>query len=102
MSSADWMPRNFHRRVEVMCPIEQPDLKQRILKEVIPIYLRDNMRARILKSDGSYVRVVRADGEPEHRCQEEFLALRPIFTVANDRITTSSLNDAAQLAKAAH
>ncbi len=101
MSSADWMPRNFHRRVEVMCPIEQPDLKQRILREVIPIYLRDNMRARILTSDGTYVRVPRAEGEPAHRCQEEFLALRPVFTVANDRLTTANSNDGVALIKPA-
>jgi len=76
LSSADWMPRNFHRRVEVMFPIDDPDLKRRILKEVIPTYLRDNTRARILKADGNYVRSVPAPGETLHRCQEEFLTMR--------------------------
>ncbi len=76
LSSADWMPRNFHRRVEVMFPIEAADLKRRILKEVVPTYLRDNVRARILRPDGKYVRAPRGDGEPAHRSQEEFLTLR--------------------------
>jgi polyphosphate kinase len=76
LSSADWMPRNFHRRVEVMFPIEAPDLKRRILHEIIPTYQRDNTRARILQPDGKYVRV-QAHGQPLHRSQEEFLNMRP-------------------------
>ena len=48
LSSADWMPRNFNRRVEVMFPVESPKLKERIVKEIVPIYLRDNVRARLL------------------------------------------------------
>ena len=70
------MPRNFHRRVEVMFPIEAPGLKHRILHEVIPTYLRDNTRARILQSDGTYVRVQPKHGESLHRAQEEFLTYR--------------------------
>jgi polyphosphate kinase len=76
LSSADWMPRNFHRRVEVMFPVEDPLLVRRILQEVVPTYLRDNVRARRLHSDGSYVRIKPQDGEPVHRSQEEFLAMR--------------------------
>jgi polyphosphate kinase len=75
LSSADWMPRNFHRRVEVMFPIEAPDLKERILKEVIPTYLGDNQRTRLLKPDGTYVRVLPHDGERPHRSQQEFLEM---------------------------
>jgi polyphosphate kinase len=75
LSSADWMPRNFHRRVEVMFPIESPDLKRRILHEIIPIYQRDNTRTRVLRADGTYYRES-PDGHTPHRSQEEFLALR--------------------------
>ena len=46
LSSADWMPRNFYRRVEVMFPIEQADLRDRILHEIVPAYLMDNVKAR--------------------------------------------------------
>jgi polyphosphate kinase len=73
LSSADWMPRNFHRRVEVMFPIEAPALKERILKEVIPIYRRDNQRARLLHPDGNYIRLQPDPGEDPHRAQLEFL-----------------------------
>jgi polyphosphate kinase len=89
LSSADWMPRNFHRRVEVMFPIEAPDLKRRILKEVIPTYLRDNLRTRILQSDGNYVRPKPGPEVPRHRSQEEFLTLRDSLV---DRIAASSEN----------
>ncbi len=91
LSSADWMPRNFHRRVEVMFPVEAPILKRRILKEVIPTYLRDNVRARLLQSDGSYTRVQPRDGEPVHRSQEEFLAMR-----AGHAPATSAENNGAE------
>ena len=76
LSSADWMPRNFHRRVEVMFPIEAPALKRRILSEVIPTYTHDNLRARLLLPDGTYVRMQVPPGADAHRSQEEFLALR--------------------------
>jgi len=73
LSSADWMPRNFERRVEVMFPIEAPELKQRICNEIVPVYLSDNARARILQSDGTYVRAKAWNGESEHRSQVELL-----------------------------
>ena len=84
LASADWMPRNFYRRVEVMYPIEAPDLKQRILREIIPTYLRDNVKARLLQPDGSHVRAQPAAGEPRWRCQEELLSIRPEPTTAVD------------------
>ncbi len=77
LASADWMPRNFYRRVEVMYPIDAPELKERILGEIIPAYMRDNVKARILRPDGSHVRESPAPGEPRFRGQEELLAIRP-------------------------
>jgi len=67
MSSADWMPRNFHRRVEVMCPVEDPAIRQRLLDEVLGTGLRDNVRARRLLVDGTYVAA--EPGEPAVRSQ---------------------------------
>ena len=52
-------------------------LKQRILSEIIPTYLRDNRKARLLLPDGSHERLQPAAGEPSHRCQEELLTIRP-------------------------
>ncbi|WP_257448172.1 polyphosphate kinase 1 [Archangium lipolyticum] len=59
MSSADWMPRNFLRRVEVMFPVEDPAIRQRLLDEVLGVALADNVKARRLQVDGSYVPVGR-------------------------------------------
>jgi polyphosphate kinase len=75
LASADWMPRNFYRRVEVMYPVEAPDLKSRILHQIVPVILRDNVKARLLKPDGTYVRLTHAEGEPRHRSQEELMQL---------------------------
>ncbi|MEX2187823.1 MAG: polyphosphate kinase 1 [Pirellulales bacterium] len=73
LSSADWMPRNFYRRVEVMFPVESAALRKRILTEIIPAYQKDNCRSRILRSDGTYERLAPAKGEPDYRCQEKLL-----------------------------
>jgi polyphosphate kinase len=83
LASADWMPRNFYRRVEVMFPIEAPELKQRVLTEIVPAYLRDNVKSRILLPDGSHYRLQAAEGEPRYRCQEELLAIRPDLTLGD-------------------
>ena len=54
LSSADWMPRNFQRRVEVMWPVDDPALKARVLDEVLGLGFKDNVKARQLQVDGSY------------------------------------------------
>ena len=56
ISSADWMPRNFVRRVEVMAPVEDPALRARLLDEVLALGLRDNVKGSHLKPDGTYER----------------------------------------------
>jgi polyphosphate kinase len=75
MSSADWMPRNFYRRVEVMFPIESAQLKKRVLQEIIPTFLKDNVKSRRMRSDGRYERVQPEDDAAPFRCQEELLRL---------------------------
>ena len=74
LSSADWMPRNFYRRVEVMFPVESPPLKRQILNQIVPVYLSDNVRARRLQSDGSYNSVKPRKGETRVRSQTELLS----------------------------
>jgi polyphosphate kinase len=72
-SSADWMPRNFRRRVEVMFPIEDPRLQDRIVEGMLGVVLLDNVKARVLRPDGTYQRVAPArPGEPAIRSQVEF------------------------------
>ena len=56
LSSADWMGRNFFSRVESCFLVEDKRLRDRIIREGLNIYLSDNSRAWILKSDGTYVR----------------------------------------------
>ena len=75
ISSADWMNRNFQRRVEVMFPVEDPKLRSRILDEILHISLSDNQRARILRRDGSYERVVPGPTEQPLRSQARFIEL---------------------------
>lgn len=57
LSSADWMPRNFFRRVEVAFPIDNPVLRKRVIDESLKAYLEDNSQTWLLQSDGSYQRV---------------------------------------------
>ncbi|MCY1081697.1 polyphosphate kinase 1 [Archangium lansingense] len=59
MSSADWMPRNFLRRIETMFPVEDPAIRQRLLDEVLGVSLKDNVKARRLQVDGTYLPVGR-------------------------------------------
>lgn len=73
LSSADWMPRNLDRRVELMFPIEDPLLWQRVM-QVIEVQLADTERTRLMQPDGSYVRVDRR-GKPHLDCQLELCRL---------------------------
>src|SRR3984893_18310034 len=70
LSSADWMPRNFLRRVEVAFPIENPALRDNIINEVLPRFLNDRVKARELQPDGSYRRL-KPEG-PEARAQAQW------------------------------
>lgn len=75
ISSADWLPRNFFRRIELAIPIEDGILRDRIIREILNTSLADNTRARLLASDGSYRAPRRIDGEKRRRSQEEFIEL---------------------------
>ena len=73
LSSADWMPRNFVRRVEVMFPIDDETLRGRIVNEILATQLADNVKARRLCPDGTYQRVTPAKDAPAVRSQEHFV-----------------------------
>jgi polyphosphate kinase len=65
IGSADWMHRNLSRRVEVVCPIDNPQMRAYLKDEVLQAYLRDNVNARELLPDGSYQPVAQStDEEP--------------------------------------
>ncbi len=73
LTSADWMPRNFRRRVELMFPVEEPRLKNRLIDGILGVYLSDNVKTRFLQADGSYRRPEhKGQDGPKVRCQMEF------------------------------
>ena len=74
ISSADWMPRNLYRRIELAFPVEDGVLRERLTREVLGISLADNVKARFLRTDGSYRRAKPPRGEPARRSQLEFIA----------------------------
>ena len=72
LSSADWMPRNLVRRVEVAFPIEDPALRKEIIEGILPKYLDDRVKARELKPDGTYFRLQPREGEVASQAQLYF------------------------------
>ncbi len=72
LSSADWMPRNFLRRIEVAFPIENPALRDNIINEVLPRFLNDRVKARELQPGGSYRRLKPEGPEPSAQAQWHF------------------------------
>ncbi len=71
LSSADWMPRNLHRRVEIMFPVESPALREQIHQEVIGPAMADNAFAFDMNAEGVYTRRVVQAGEPPRGAQLE-------------------------------
>src|SRR5215469_16982914 len=63
LSSADWMPRNLYERVEVMFPVKDRMLRDRIRQEIMAAYLADTVKARVLHRDGSYGRAWQTAGK---------------------------------------
>jgi polyphosphate kinase len=72
IGSSDWMPRNLDRRVEVITPVENANLKNYLKNEYLAAYLRDNVKARVLLSDGFYKRVSPEANEVEFNSQLSF------------------------------
>ncbi len=90
LASADWMPRNFVRRVEIAFPIEDPTLRDGIINEILPNYLTDHVKARELQPDGTYVRLKPQEGEPPSQVQLHFRerSRRQIRKLAESRPTS--------------
>ena len=72
IGSADWMPRNFHRRVEAMVPIEDAAIKARLI-DMLNVQWADNVKAWILEPNGQYARRVAAPGSTPLRSQQKFM-----------------------------
>lgn len=73
LSSADWMGRNLNRRVEILFPIEDPDIKKRLMR-ILDACLKDTEKGRMLDKDGNYLKVSRK-GKERLNCQEYFCKL---------------------------
>ncbi|HOO79375.1 MAG TPA: RNA degradosome polyphosphate kinase [Lachnospiraceae bacterium] len=98
MSSADWMPRNLERRVEIMFPIEEPQLKAKIM-HILDLQFRDNTKRHILMPNGSYQKKSHTS-EERLCCQEEFCkeakaAVKKSKSVktANKRVFTPKMHE---------
>src|SRR5881296_2503895 len=72
LSSADWMPRNFYRRIELAFPVENPALRDQIINEVLPSFLHDRVKARELQPDCTYRRLEPEGPEPSRQAQWQF------------------------------
>jgi polyphosphate kinase len=75
VGSADWMPRNFFKRIEVVFPVEEGNLRERLKSELLDTQLADNVKARLLQPDGTYVIAKPSKGAEKHRSQAEFVDL---------------------------
>ncbi len=80
-ASADWMDRNFFRRVETCFPIEDPALRERVFNEGLSLYLADNTQAWIMQGDGTYHRLEPGD-QPPLSAQQSLL--RQLASVAEE------------------
>ena len=72
LGSADWMPRNLFRRVEVVFPVLDSALAKRVTDVILPAYLTDCVKARVLGADGVYTRAVCAVGQEPAQAQLTF------------------------------
>jgi len=84
ISSADWMPRNLYERVEVLCPVLDSTLKERIKNEILAAYLADNIKARFLDRNGRYTRRPRRRAEKNFSAQDFLIALAEGTATAAD------------------
>jgi polyphosphate kinase len=73
VGSADLMPRNLFRRIEVVFPVEDGNLRERIIREILAITLADNTKARFLQPDGSYEKPELPASAAVRRSQVEFM-----------------------------
>jgi len=79
IGSADLMPRNLDRRVEILFPVSDPVITGCLRDLIIPVYLRDNVKNRMLSADGTYQRVVREPGQPVVNAQEWCVSNRGVW-----------------------
>jgi len=77
LGSADLMPRNLNRRVELLFPVADEELMRRIRDEILAEYLVDNVKARRMMPDGTYKRVSRSEGQTALSSQDILMGVVP-------------------------
>jgi polyphosphate kinase len=76
LGSADMMPRNLDRRIEVMFPVLDEKIKKTIYERILKVHLDDNVKSRLLLPDGTYSRIVHAEGQNATDSQQWLLENR--------------------------
>jgi polyphosphate kinase len=79
LGSADLMPRNLDRRVEILFPVENAAIKKAIISTILPVQLKDNVKSRLMESNGTYIRTPHAEQEPLMNAQSWLLEHRGIW-----------------------
>ena len=88
MGSADWMPRNLDKRVEILFPVEDNALKEEVI-HIMDIQLQDNMKARETRPDGSYQRV-KKNRSKEKICAQEYFCKEAIAVTESRKKSAKS------------
>ncbi len=97
IGSADWMPRNLDRRVEVITPILDPDIAKD-LQEILGIMLADNRQAWELQQDGSYIQRRPAEDSPEASSQKILMSMASSINASTpNTVSTNTKKSSSQL-----
>jgi polyphosphate kinase len=92
LGSADLMPRNLDRRVEILFPVEDPEIKEILVKKVLYTHLHDNVKARRLSSNGRYEPIPVVPDEPEMDSQAWLMKHRGLFFNTGGTIHDTTLS----------
>ena len=83
LGSSDWMPRNLDRRVEVLAPVRDRRIARYLAEKYLPTYLKDNVKARLLQPDGSYVRAPKDADEVDAQLEFQTRPAMLEFPISN-------------------
>ena len=78
LGSADWMPRNLYERVEVVFPVKDELLRKRLVEEILPSYLADTRKARVLGPAGQYRQLRKEHGLKSFSVQQHFMEMAQV------------------------